>query len=729
MKALYITRKYPPSIGGMQKMNYHLINELDRKIELDKIAWGCSQILLPVFILKAFLQVVFYIFIQKKDFDCICIGDAMLSPLGLFFRKIMHVPVVCIVHGLDITFNFPFYKEIIVKNLNNLDLIICVSQYTKSECMARGIRESTIKVIPNGVSLDFVKPNREEFLRRLRNEKIYISENVKILLTVGRLIKRKGVAEFIEKVFIRLKEEYKNVVYLIIGSGKHKKKIEHMIEKYQLGDCVFLLGEVDEKMLHYAYAVSDIFIMPNIKVKGNVEGFGIVALEASSYGVPIVASGLEGIKDAVRNNENGFLIPPDRPEVYKERILSLLQNDRLRLELSKKAKEYVKRFSWTEIADKYIDAFKETLSIQRKKILMVSRAVEFPWDEASRNLVRDITDILSQYQFSVLTTDNTKNDRENIAYERIYRGRQNTLSQKLRLLFYLLKKRTSFDLYHFCFTPEPLTSFLIRILISKNKKIWSIPYISPRMSNKRIKKLADHTSVITVTSEFSKDIFEKEDVHNVEVIYPGVDLGRFKPVDKSEKLGGTGKFIVLYSGDLTTDVTANTIESIIKETVLRTTNVDFIIASRIKKRDDVKRKEGLKGGFNKTGLQGRIRFMDSIENMPSLIADCDLVVYPYFEGFEKKIDIPYIIVEAMACGKPIVISDKRPLNEVMKDGAGMAINNDSSYEFAEAIISLYRNRELANDLGKRNRKVAERYFNINESIKGFASIYNKRLYN
>ena len=363
----------------------------------------------------------------------------------------------------------------------------------------------------------------------------------------------------------------------------------------------------------------------------------------------------------------------------------------------------------------------------RKKLLMISRAVEPPWDEASKNLVRDISNMLDDYQFHILTTGNTRKDKENIVNKEIYSKWKLTLFQKLRLVLFLIRKRTDYDLYHFCFTPELLTSFLSNVLIDKRKKIWSLPYISLRLSKKNIKKLAENTSIMTVTSEFSKEIFKDGGACNVEVVYPGVDLEIFKPINKSKTHKEGGGFTVFFPGDISKDAIIMAVESIIKETVLRTTSVNFIVASRIKKMGDARRKNGLKDRLDKAGLQDRIRFIEGVKDMPALLADCDLVLYPHFEDFGKKIDIPYIVVEAMACGKPVLISDRRPLNEVMKNGAGMAVSTDNPYEFAKAIIKLNEDQRFANNLGMRNRQVTEMYFDINKNMKRFASIYKKVL--
>ncbi|RKY38857.1 MAG: hypothetical protein DRP75_03665, partial [Candidatus Omnitrophota bacterium] len=253
MKILYITRKFPPSVGGMETHSYAFYNALRSKEEINLLAWGYSQIFLPLFILKVILQVGICISMRKNAYDCICLGDALLSPLGVLFKKIGGIPVVCIAHGLDVTFDFSLYQRVINRSIRRMDRVICVSRYTKRECLMRGVSESKIRVIPNGVSIQrrsWPPLSKETFLELLKERGVFIDKDTRIILSVGRLIKRKGIAEFIEDVLIQIEEEYPNLVYLIVGVGKERRRILRVIEKCALEDKVFLLGKVEDRLLY-----------------------------------------------------------------------------------------------------------------------------------------------------------------------------------------------------------------------------------------------------------------------------------------------------------------------------------------------------------------------------------------------------------------------------------------------------------------------------------------------
>jgi len=141
-----------------------------------------------------------------------------------------------------------------------------------------------------------------------------------------------------------------HVIYLVAGEGPLRREIEKSIHKVSMEKYAILLGKVDDETLKLAYNSSDVLVMPNIKVEGDMEGFGIVALEAASCGVPVVASALEGIKDAIKNGENGFLVESYNVQVFVNVIEKLLEDDEEREEFGKRAKKLtLENYGWEKI--------------------------------------------------------------------------------------------------------------------------------------------------------------------------------------------------------------------------------------------------------------------------------------------------------------------------------------------------------------------------------------------
>lgn len=345
MNLLFITRKYPPMVGGMEKVSFALANELSKKTNTTLITWGGSQKLLPLVIPYFFLKALYLI--PSKKIDHIHLGDGLLSPLGLTLKKIFNTKTSVTIHGLDITYQNHHYQTIVPRCINKLDKIICISRATMDECLRRGIAKEKCSVIPWGIHPNEFKINAT---RRDLEKVVGINlKDKKILITVGRLVERKGVYWFIKNVFPRLS---KNTIYLVIGTGPEKDKIDTLIDTLNLEDRVLLLGKVSDKVLKTLYNTADIFVMPNIKVKGDIEGFGIVALEASSTGLPVVASNLEGISDAIIHKKNGVLVEANKQSSFVNVITNLNISKRLIANFTRK------NYSWEVVGKKYVESFK-----------------------------------------------------------------------------------------------------------------------------------------------------------------------------------------------------------------------------------------------------------------------------------------------------------------------------------------------------------------------------------
>jgi len=362
MKILYLTRNYPPAKGGMEKINFLISLNLKKFTDLKLIFWSKSKKWFPFFLFY-FLIKSSYILLKEK-IDIIHLGDGFLSPLGLILKKAFHVPITVTVHGLDVTWGFWFYQVLIPRCLAGLDRIICVSACTREECSRRRIPEEKIVIIPNGIDAsEFYLDRDKKELRRILSEELRIGlQDKKILLSVGRLVERKGLGWFVSEVFPQILRLKKDVLYLIVGEGRLRDKLQKNIKKNDLIGKVFLLGEVSPRILKLLYNASDLFIMPNIPVEGDMEGFGLVTLEASSTALPVIASKLEGIKDAVEDGKNGFLIEPYNIQGFIDVIITLLEDDRRREKVGRDAQKYtLENYSCEKTAEKYYQEFKKVI--------------------------------------------------------------------------------------------------------------------------------------------------------------------------------------------------------------------------------------------------------------------------------------------------------------------------------------------------------------------------------
>jgi len=343
----------------MEKAARELHRHIPQTIEVRLVKWSGSNKWLPI-VLPSLLLKALWISIFDR-ITVIYVQDGLLAPLGCFL-KILGKPVVITIHGLDITYSNRIYQFLIPRCVGKLDKVICVSSATKGECVKRGVSQEKVAVIQNGVSDSFymglgVEEGWE--LRRALSMELGIDLNKKhILLSAGRLVERKGIHWFVRDVMPAIVAGRGDCVYLIVGEGVYRGKIRKVIHETGLEEHVFILGHVSDEMLSRLYNIADIFVMPNIPVEGDMEGFGLVALEAASCELPVVASSLEGIEEAIEDRGSGFLVEPSDAHEFVSIINWLLEDDARTREFAENARSLVlTNYGWEYISQRYLEEF------------------------------------------------------------------------------------------------------------------------------------------------------------------------------------------------------------------------------------------------------------------------------------------------------------------------------------------------------------------------------------
>jgi len=348
-RILFITRNYPPKVGGLETYSCNLIKEFQAHGSTYKITLSKSIKHLLWFFPYSFFRALYLIRKYSVQFVHLC--DGLLAPLGILLKHLTGVKVTVTIHGLDITYKNSFYQMFIPWCITKLDGVVCVSHSTRDECVRRIIPcPKCCTVIPNGIRPDqlYLKQSKNELRRKLENLIGISLNNKKILFTIGHLVKRKGVAWFVENVMPRLED---SCLYVVAGEGPERKTIQEIVDRYNLQDRVLLLGELSDEDRKFIYNASDIFIMPNITVTGDVEGFGIVALEAGSCGLPVVASNIQGLRDAVINGKTGYLVEEGGVDGFVGRITDM------NLDKAQIREIVNSTFDWAKIYKRYHDVF------------------------------------------------------------------------------------------------------------------------------------------------------------------------------------------------------------------------------------------------------------------------------------------------------------------------------------------------------------------------------------
>lgn len=350
MNILFISRAYPPVVGGIENQNHALSVWLKRVASVTTIANHYGKKALPFFLPYSTLRAL----LSVSRYDVVLLGDGVLAVAG-FFIKLFYPkkPVVSVIHGLDLTYGNSFYQAFWVRCfLPTLDGLIAVSRETRATAITKNIPEGKIVVIPNGVEIETLQGNYvRKDLEKLLGENLTEKH---VLLTTGRLVKRKGAEWFIRKVLPSLPE---TVIYVLAGAGPEEKNIRTAIQDVHKEKQVKLLGRVTDTDRNLLLNTADIFIQPNIHISGDMEGFGIAVIEAASCRRPIVASNLEGLKDILNHGENGLFVESGNAEAFKETILSLVRDEKKCHALGERALRYTEtHYHWNIIARLYAEA-------------------------------------------------------------------------------------------------------------------------------------------------------------------------------------------------------------------------------------------------------------------------------------------------------------------------------------------------------------------------------------
>ncbi len=362
---LFITRTYPPVIGGMETLSYNLTQTISHLTPTFLIRNPYGRKALPFFIPWATLKAIILIIFRK--IKIVHLSDGVLAPIGVVIQFFFpQVRVVSNIHGLDLAYaeQLKLYHYTNLWAIRRLDKILAVSREVENICLEYGIDQQKIVVIPNGTDA------KRYFDPAIKKQKIatwqkffpQIAKKVKlndsfILLSLGRIVKRKGLFWFVKEVMPYLPDK---IILVIAGSGPDERKVREAVKYNKLDNRIFFLGFVNEEEKKILLNTTDALIMPNLKIKGDREGFGITAIEAGSCGLIPIVSELEGLKDAVQNEKNGLSLPSTDKQAFIETIKKLADNSDYCEKLSQKTRRFVsENFDWSIIGEKYMTEFRK----------------------------------------------------------------------------------------------------------------------------------------------------------------------------------------------------------------------------------------------------------------------------------------------------------------------------------------------------------------------------------
>jgi len=344
-KTLVLTHEYYPFKGGVARYCHNLFKFFNQdeyfvltdnsqvpskdNIINTKLTWSWSK---PSWLLA---YVKLKIFIKRNKIEQIFTPNIL--PLGTL-AYYLKIPYIISLHGLDINLALKNKPELAKKILENAKAIIVNSQSTAKTLKGLNLDNSKIHLIYP--ALDFDTSYDQDKLEAWR-KKLNIGDE-KIIMTLARLNKRKG-QDLVIKAVEQLKKDYA-LKYFIIGSGSTKGYLESLIKKYNLSESILIFDNIEDEELIYFFKLADIFAMPHRSMGEDVEGLGMVFLEAGTCRLPIIAGDSGGAKEVFNAPGQAILVPSDDLMALVKAIKYLLNNpeeaDKLANAACQRAKEF-----------------------------------------------------------------------------------------------------------------------------------------------------------------------------------------------------------------------------------------------------------------------------------------------------------------------------------------------------------------------------------------------------
>ena len=269
----------------------------------------------------------------RKDFDIIHCHFGPAGNIGSFFKQAgWKAKLITTFHGYDVTkYIVQHGSNVYRKLLGNGDLFTYNSEATKEKILALGCPPDRMLKLPMGINLD-----RIVFTER----KVSCDGQINIL-SVGRLIEMKG-REYAIKAVAKIAEKFPNIRYNIVGDGPLRESLQKLINDLDAADKIGLLGWVSSDQLDSLYKSSHIFLHPSVKASdGNMEGQGVVLLEAMAYGLAVVATNHGAFPETVPDGVGGFLVGERDADALAERLEYLITNPQTWPGLGKTGRQHV----------------------------------------------------------------------------------------------------------------------------------------------------------------------------------------------------------------------------------------------------------------------------------------------------------------------------------------------------------------------------------------------------
>ncbi len=372
-KILLITRNLPPLVGGMERLNWHIADELSRLAELRMVGPAGSASLRPAQVEASEVPLrPLWRFLSASSWqalriarswkpDIVIAGSGLTAPAALMAARAAKARACTYLHGLDAAVRHPVYRGLWHPAIRRMDTVIANSVPTAGLARDIGVLESRLRIVHPGVRMPAARRSVDD-LRAFR-ERHGLGDG-RLLLSVGRLTTRKGLREFVQQALPAIVRTAPDSKLVIVGdapsdslhaSVQSRTSIQATADGLGIGQHLRFVGVItDPAELACAYECAALHVFPVRNIPGDPEGFGMVAIEAAAHGLPTVAFATGGIVDAVADGRSGRLVTQGDYAAFASAVLQVLADEKAGWD--HRATAFAENFAWPIFGRRMMDA-------------------------------------------------------------------------------------------------------------------------------------------------------------------------------------------------------------------------------------------------------------------------------------------------------------------------------------------------------------------------------------
>jgi phosphatidylinositol alpha-1,6-mannosyltransferase len=362
MRALFVTNDFPPMVGGEARLYARICRAVppERVVVLAPRLRGdgpvdarepypivrCAVPTSPhpvarcwqtAGLLRAARRMV-----RAGGVGAVHVGHLYLGMIGMALWRGCGLPYVVYLHGGEMApyLRHQAVRRVVRRMVEAASLVVANSRFTLDHYEAMGIRPRRAEVLPPVADTCRFRPDLDPGPARAR----YGLGDCRVLLTVGRLVERKG-HDLVIRALAVLGEEVGPVRYVIAGTGPEEGRLRRLAEELGVRDRVVFAGYVPDEELPGLYAACDAFVMPSraLALRDGIEGFGTVFLEAGACAKPVIGGRSGGVSEAVEDGVTGLLVDPHDVRALVAALRRVLGDAELRKRMGQAARARAER--------------------------------------------------------------------------------------------------------------------------------------------------------------------------------------------------------------------------------------------------------------------------------------------------------------------------------------------------------------------------------------------------